>query len=44
MVDKASGAEVVQRGRYTGVTKQVDGHWLYLVDHPSNDPTPPTTK
>lgn len=44
MVDKASGAEVVQRGRYTDVTKQVDGHWLYLVDHPSNDPTPPTTK
>jgi len=38
MADKASGAEVVQRGRFTDVTKMIDGRWLYLVDHPSDDP------
>ena len=40
MVDKATGAEVVQRGRYTDVSKRIDGRWLYLVDHPSDDPPP----
>jgi uncharacterized protein (TIGR02246 family) len=44
MVDKASGAEVLQRGRYTDVSKKVDGRWLYVVDHPSDDPPPPAAK
>ena len=39
-VVKASGAEVVQSGRFTDVTKKIDGRWLYLVDHPSDDPPP----
>lgn len=43
-VDKASGAEVVQRGRYTDVSRKVDGRWLYVVDHPSDDPPPPAAK
>lgn len=43
-VDKTSGAEVVQRGRFTDVSKKVDGHWLYVVDHPSEDPTPAAAK
>lgn len=44
MVDKASGEEVVQRGRYTDVTRKIDGRWLYVVDHPSDDPTPAAAK
>ncbi|MEO5628635.1 MAG: nuclear transport factor 2 family protein [Thermomonas sp.] len=38
VVDKASGTEMVQRGRYTDVTKRIDGRWLYVADHPSDDP------
>ena len=26
------------------VTLQVDGRWLYVVDHPSDDPPPSATK
>lgn len=44
VVVKASGAEVVQRGRYTDVSKKIDGRWVYLVDHPSDDPPPPAAK
>jgi len=43
-IDNPSGAEVVRRGRYTDVSKLVDGRWLYLVDHPSDDPPPPAAK
>ena len=39
-IDKATQAEVVQRGRYTDVQKKIDGRWLYTVDHPSDDPPP----
>ncbi len=44
VVDKATGAESVQHGRYTDVSKRIDGRWLYIVDHPSDDPPaiPPT--
>jgi uncharacterized protein (TIGR02246 family) len=44
MVDKTSGAEMVQRGRFTDVSKKIAGRWLYLVDHPSDDPPPPVAK
>lgn len=44
MVDKTSGAEVVQRGRFTDVSKEIDGRWLYVVDHPSDDPAPAAAK
>ena len=39
-VDKASGVESTERGRFTDVQKKVGGRWLYLVDHPSFDPPP----
>ena len=39
-VDKATKAESVMRGRYTDVQKLVDGRWLYIVDHASDDPKP----
>lgn len=37
-VEKASGAEFTQAGRFTDVQKKIDGRWLYVVDHPSDDP------
>lgn len=40
LVNRETGAEVVQRGRYTDVQKKIDGRWLYTVDHPSDDPAP----
>ena len=40
MVDKTTHAESVERGRYTDVQKKIDGRWLYIVDHPSDDPPP----
>ena len=38
VVDKATQAESLQRGRFTDVQKKIDGRWLYTVDHPSDDP------
>lgn len=38
VVDKATGAESLQNGRYTDVQKLIHGRWLYIVDHPSDDP------
>ena len=40
VVDKASKAESVVTGRYTDIQKKVDGRWLYIVDHASDDPMP----
>lgn len=39
-VDKATQVESVERGRFTEVSKKIDGRWLYTVDHPSDDPAP----
>ena len=36
--NKKTGAEAVEHGRYTDVTKLIDGRWVYVVDHPSDDP------
>ena len=41
MASKADGKEVSEVGRYTDVSRKIDGHWLYLVDHASDDPAPP---
>ena len=38
MVNKATGAETVEHGRYTDVSKLIGGRWVYVVDHPSDDP------
>ncbi|KGQ19266.1 hypothetical protein LF41_2912 [Lysobacter dokdonensis DS-58] len=40
VVDKASKAESVMVGRYTDVQRKVDGRWLYIADHASDDPQP----
>ena len=40
VVDKATKAESVQHGRFTDVSRKIDGRWLYIVDHPSDDPAP----
>lgn len=39
-VDKATGAEATSTGRYTDVSRRIDGKWLYTVDHASDDPPP----
>ncbi|MGO4550337.1 nuclear transport factor 2 family protein [Lysobacter sp. 2RAF19] len=40
LVDKKSGAESVEHGRYVDVQKKIDGRWQYIVDHPSDEPAP----
>lgn len=40
MVSKADGKEATEVGRYTDVSRKIDGHWLYVVDHASDDPAP----
>ena len=40
LVDKRTQAESVENGRYVDVQKLIDGRWLYIVDHPSDDPAP----
>ena len=40
VVDKATKVESVQRGRFTDVSRKIDGRWVYIVDHPSDDPAP----
>jgi uncharacterized protein (TIGR02246 family) len=37
---KATQKESVEHGRYVDVQRLIDGKWLYVVDHPSNDPAP----
>lgn len=37
-VHKATQKQSVQRGRFVDVQRLVDGKWLYIVDHPSDDP------
>ncbi len=37
---KTTQKESVEHGRYVDVQKLIDGKWLYIVDHPSNDPAP----
>lgn len=38
MVSRTDGKAVTERGRFTDVTRKVDGHWVYAVDHASDDP------
>jgi len=40
MVSKADGKEVTEVGRYTDVSRKIDGKWMYLMDHASDDPPP----
>jgi ketosteroid isomerase-like protein len=36
---KAGGAPVVMVGRFTEVAERRHGHWVYIVDHASAEPT-----
>ena len=38
MVPKEGGDEITDRGRYTDVSRRIDGKWLYIVDHASSEP------
>ena len=40
LVNKDTQAESVETGRFTDIQKLIDGKWLYIVDHPSDDPAP----
>ena len=41
---KAGGAPVTTSGRYTVIAKQIEGKWVYTLDHASSDPVPPKAK
>jgi uncharacterized protein (TIGR02246 family) len=38
LVSKADGKESPSVGRYTDVSQKIDGRWLYVLDHASDDP------
>jgi uncharacterized protein (TIGR02246 family) len=40
MVSKVDGKAVTERGRFTDVSRKIHGHWMYAVDHASDDPAP----
>jgi uncharacterized protein (TIGR02246 family) len=41
---KATGVESTVTGRFTDVSRKIDGRWVYLVDHASDDPAPAPAK
>ena len=40
LMDKDTKVESVENGRFTDIQELIDGRWLYIVDHPSDDPVP----
>lgn len=38
IVSRADGKEIPQVGRYSDVSRKVNGHWVYVMDHASDDP------
>ena len=38
LADRKTGAVTASRGRYTDLSRKIDGKWVYLVDHASDDP------
>lgn len=40
MAAKSDGKEVTQVGRYTDLSRKIDGKWMYIMDHASDDPPP----
>ncbi|OGT58252.1 MAG: hypothetical protein A3E01_03670 [Gammaproteobacteria bacterium RIFCSPHIGHO2_12_FULL_63_22] len=38
LVSKEDGTETLSTGRYTDVSRKVDGKWMYVVDHASENP------
>ena len=41
LVSKKDGKETTETGRYTDVSRRIDGRWQYLVDHASDEPAAP---
>jgi uncharacterized protein (TIGR02246 family) len=41
LVSKKDGKETIETGRYTDVSRRIDGRWQYLVDHASDEPATP---
>jgi uncharacterized protein (TIGR02246 family) len=41
LVSSKDGKETTEAGRYTDVSRRVDGRWQYLVDHASDEPATP---
>jgi uncharacterized protein (TIGR02246 family) len=37
-VSKKDGKQSIESGRYTDVSRKINGRWVYLVDHASDDP------
>ncbi len=37
---KAGGTPKSESGRYTELSRQIEGRWVYVVDHASNEPPP----
>ena len=40
LVSRKDGRETTEVGRYTDVSRRIDGRWQYLVDHASDEPMP----
>jgi uncharacterized protein (TIGR02246 family) len=40
-VSKKDGKETTELGRYTDVSRRINGRWQYVVDHASDDPAAP---
>ena len=40
MTPKAGGADIVQHGRFSELSRKVGGEWRYVFDHASDDPPP----
>jgi len=40
---KAGGAMKTETGRYNELSRKINGHWLYVVDHASSDPEAPAS-
>jgi uncharacterized protein (TIGR02246 family) len=38
LVSRKDGSETTETGRYTDVSRRIDGRWQYLVDHASDEP------
>lgn len=43
-VAKDSGEESTSVGRFVDVSRRIDGKWVYVVDHASDDPAPVPAK
>lgn len=37
-VDNKTGVETRETGRFNDLARKIDGRWLYVVDHASDDP------